>query len=310
MRGSARTSSFAAVVRVLHFSDVHVGVPLHLVPLRDLLGKRALGAANLVLRRHRLFVDAPRKLASLARFADDVGVDVAVCTGDYTALGTRQELRAARDAIAPLTKRPLGFVTVPGNHDLYVPDTVTEHRFEDAFGDLVQSDLPELAVRGPFPTVKLVGDALAIVGVTSARPNPELFRSSGAIGREQLEALRRVLRDPRVRARFVIVATHYAPLRADGTKDTKTHGLDDADALLALLKDELPRGMLVHGHIHHRYFQRVPGGSGWIFNSGSATHKGREGAWLYALEGQGGRAIPVDWDGARYALNEGGSVAL
>lgn len=298
------------MTRVLHFSDVHVGVPLGAVPLRDLAGKRLLGAANLVLHRDRLFADAPAKLAALARFADEAAVDLAVCTGDYTGLGTREELAAAREAVAPLTKRPLGFVTVPGNHDLYVPDAVREHRFEDAFGDLVTSDLPELAVRGPFPTVRFVGDALAVIGVTSARPNPQPWRSSGLVGDAQLDALRRALREPRVRARYVVVATHYAPLREDGARDTRLHGLDDADALLALLREELPRGLLVHGHVHHRYHQRVPGGTAWIFNSGSATHRGREGAWVYDLGVSAPRAVPVDWDGARYAMKEEGAVAL
>ena len=107
------------MIRVLHFSDVHVDVPFRDMPAREFLGKRLIGGANLLLRRKRLFRDARAKLAALARFADEQAVDLAICTGDYTALGTGPELAAARAAIEPLTRRPRGFVTVPGNHDLY-----------------------------------------------------------------------------------------------------------------------------------------------------------------------------------------------
>src|ERR1041385_5879231 len=62
-----RSFETIAAMRVLHFSDVHVGVPLSALPLRDMLGKRLLGAANLVLRRQRLFRDAREKLGALAR---------------------------------------------------------------------------------------------------------------------------------------------------------------------------------------------------------------------------------------------------
>jgi hypothetical protein len=51
------------VIRVLHFSDVHVSVPLRAMPLADLAGKRAIGAINLVLHRQSLFRDAEKKIS-------------------------------------------------------------------------------------------------------------------------------------------------------------------------------------------------------------------------------------------------------
>lgn len=297
------------MIRILHFSDVHVSVPVRHMPLLDLAGKRVLGALNLVLRRERLFRHARKKVAALTELAEREGIDLALCTGDYTALGTRVELDAARAAIEPLVKRPLGYVTVPGNHDLYVPDATRERRFEDAFGDLCTSDLPEVAVHGPFPTVRLLGDGLAIIAVTSARPNPEPWRSSGVIGTAQLDALARLLADSRVRDRFVVVATHYAPLRANGTHDSPFHGLDDADALLDILRP-LRRAMLVHGHIHRRYHLHVPQSAAWIFNAGSATHEGREGCWVYELGGDAPRALPTNWDGAAWRVDAGAAVSL
>ncbi|MCZ7686386.1 MAG: metallophosphoesterase [Sandaracinaceae bacterium] len=107
------------MIRALHISDVHVDVPFAQIPWRAWLGKRILGGGNLWLRRGKHFRRTREKLAALERFRAEQGAGLVLCTGDYTALGTHPELVAARDAIDPLT-RALGFVTVPGNHDVYV----------------------------------------------------------------------------------------------------------------------------------------------------------------------------------------------
>jgi 3',5'-cyclic AMP phosphodiesterase CpdA len=296
------------MIRVLHFSDVHVDVPLSQLPLRDLLvPKRMLGAANLELRRRRHFREAREKLAELARFADREGIDLAICTGDYTALGTEPEMIAARAAIDEVIKRPLGFVTVPGNHDIYVNDEA-HALFARVFGALLKSDLPEHAVDGAFPLVRFVGDDLAVVAVNSARPNPQLWRSSGRIPDAQLAALQRVLEDPRIGERFVLLVTHYAPRRADGTPDKKLHGLDNADELLALC-ERLPRGALLHGHIHRRYHVLGPAGQ-HLFGAGSATQEHREGIWVLEVDAGGATAIPGTWNGTSYVLDRRAAIVF
>jgi 3',5'-cyclic AMP phosphodiesterase CpdA len=300
--------NLSLMIRVLHFSDVHVDVPLSEMPLRDLLvPKRMLGAANLELRRRRHFREAREKLAELAHFADREGIDLAICTGDYTALGTEPEMIAARAAIDAMTKRPLGFVTVPGNHDIYVDDAAHE-RFARVFGELLTSDLPEHAVDGPFPLVRFVGEDLAVVAVNSARPNPQLWRSSGRIPDAQLAALGRVLDDTRVSSRFVLLITHYAPRRADGTPDKKLHGLDNADELLALC-ERVTRGAILHGHIHRRYHVLGPAGQK-LFGAGSATQEHREGIWIFELDSDGSTAIPGSWNGTSYVLDRSASVVF
>jgi 3',5'-cyclic AMP phosphodiesterase CpdA len=290
-------------VRILHFSDVHVDVPMHDMPFGEMLNKRLVGGANLLLRRKRLFRNAREKLAALARFAEEQRVDLAICTGDYTALGTTPELEAARAAIAPLTKRPRGYITVPGNHDLYMPDTLADRRFERVFGDLLgHSEWPEYA-RGDFPAVRLFDDRLAVVTVNSARPNPEILKSSGRIADEQLEALGRLLADPRLNGRAVLIATHYAPRRADGTHDHKNHGLENADALLAVCAG-VPRSAILHGHIHWR-FHVHPDPGPHLFGAGSATHEGREGFWLFDVEPDRVLARPGVYRGGAYRLDAG-----
>jgi len=295
------------VPRVLHVSDLHLGIPLAQLPRGDFAPKRLLGALNLALRRGPRFADAHANVASLVAFADAHDVDAVIVTGDYTALGTVPELEAARRLVAPLTTRPLGFATVPGNHDVYVDSGVRERRFERAFSAFLTSDLPDCAVDGPWPLVRWIGDAAAVVCVNSARPNPQLWRSSGHIPPTQLAALRRVLDDARLADRFVFVATHYAPRRADGSPDRRWHGLVNADALLAAIGPR-PRTALVHGHLHDRFHLAPTAVHPAIFGAGSATDAHHRTFWLYTLERQRLRATPGIWRDGRYDLERDGSV--
>lgn len=272
-----------------------------------MVNKRLVGAANLWLRRRRRFVRAREKIAALVAFAREQRVDVVVCTGDYTALGTEPELRAARAAVAPLTRPPFAFVTLPGNHDVYLHDGLRDRRFERVFGDGMLNDWPERAVDAGWPAVRLFGDALAVVSVNSTRPNPQPWRSSGRVPDVQLAALVRVLGDERLAARVVLVATHYAPRRQDGTPDRWRHGVENADALLHACATH-PRAALLHGHIHWRY--HLPGPPP-TFGAGSATHEGHEGLWLFEVDGRAARALPGSWDQRTggYVLDERASVA-
>ena len=219
-------------MRILHYSDVHVDVPASEVPLREWLGKRLVGGLNHALRRRPHFLDARRKLTALASFAKSEGVDLAIGTGDFTILGTHAELAAASTAVAPIAERPLGRVTIPGNHDLYLPDGVRDDRFTKYFGKWCTTDCPDLASSDGWPLVRLFGEHTAVISVASARPNPEPWRSAGRIPDAQLDALAKIVVDPRVTSRFAIVITHYAPRLWNGLPDARLHGLENADAFL------------------------------------------------------------------------------
>lgn len=295
------------MLRLLHFSDLHLGAPVRELPAADLAPKRLLGAANLLLRRQRRFRDAPEKIAALASFAERERIDAVLCTGDYTALGSVAELAAARQAIAPLITRRFGFATVPGNHDVYVESGALEQRFERAFAGLLVGDAPDLAVDGPWPLVRWLGDEAAIVCVNSARPNPQLWRASGRIPPVQLAALRRALSDVRLRDRFTVVATHHGPLRADGRADVFWHGLVNADALLAAVGPR-PHTVLVHGHLHHAFALAATERRPALFCAGSATDTHGGAVWVYELERTSLRAFPATWADGRYVLDRSGEA--
>jgi len=262
---------------------------------------------NLLAGRARRFAACRPKLEALARFAREQRIDLVVFTGDYTALGLDAELAAARAAVGPLMQAPAGFVNIPGNHDLYLHDTLRERSFERHFGDTLRTDLPEHGADGAWPLVRLVDPGVAVIALNSARPNPAPWRSSGRIPAAQLAALRALLADPRVAGRFTLVLNHYPPRLRDGSRDRPLHRLVNDDELLAACSG-LPRGALLCGHVHHRYAVRVPGVRPWIFCGGSATMSGREGLWIFDVLGHAARATPGRWDGTTYVLEPGGAI--
>jgi len=245
----------------------------------------------------------------LAAFAKEQGVDLVVCTGDYTALGTEPEIAYARRIIEPLLKMPLGFFTVPGNHDLYLRDTVEAGWWDEHFGKLMKNDLPQHVVDGVWPQVWFPADGLAIVGVNSARANPKPTHSSGRIRDQEIEALIRILDDARLRDRFTIIATHYAPRLASGRRDRPAHGLENADALLRASACAA-RGVILHGHIHWRYHVRVPETPVSMCCAGSTTHAGREGLWMLEVGNDRVTATPGSWDQSRYVLEPAEAIVL
>ena len=278
-------------MRILHVSDVHIDAGLERAPTSELLNKRLVGLGNLWLRRRRLYRDALAKVESLARAADGWSIDLVIATGDFTSLGTAAELEVAERAMRPLLDRPLGAVCLPGNHDVYVEDGAAA-RFEAAFSAELRDDLGGAA----FPRVRLFGDTLAVVSFESARPNPELWLSSGRVPDAQLEALRALGESGRLAGRRVLFATHYAPFLADGRPDHARHGLENADALLAALAP-FGAAMFLHGHVHRRYHVKVPQSSLSFFSAGSTTMSGHEGFWIYDADEAGVTATPGGFRG-------------
>ncbi len=297
------------MTRILHFSDIHLEDGFAGVPRAAFLNKRLLALANLRLVRGRRFARARAKMHALEAFAEAEKIDLALCTGDYTALGTEPEMKLARDAVEGFTKLPLGFVSVAGNHDIYVDAARREGAYDRHFGAFGTTEMPEHASPEGYPFVRFFGDDLAIVGVVSVRPNDAFHKSSGRVPETQLRALDAILCDPKLAKRFVIIATHYAPRLWDGRPDTALHGLENADALLAVAKG-VPWGAIVHGHVHHCYHVRVPGLDASLFCAGSATYEGREGAWVYDVTAKGVRATPVAFLGERYVLRSEERIEL
>lgn len=294
----------AIPVRVLHVSDVHISLGLGLVPLGDWPGKRLAGGVNFLRGRGRRFEDALMKLERLAEFSSSESVDLVICSGDFTAMGTEAEFAAAREAFQPILDSPAEFVCVAGNHDLYTRRVVREKRFERHFGDVLEIDFPEARVNGSWPTVRVFEDRVVVVCLNSARPNLLPWRSSGRIPEEEIEALGRILGGPAVDGRFTFIVTHYAPCLADGSPDTPLHGMENAEAFLRTVAGVEP-GAVLCGHVHQTYRVRLPAIGPEVFCAGSATMHELEGFWLFDVERNRVRARRGNWNGSRYEVEAG-----
>lgn len=289
-------------MRILHFSDPHLPVSLAQMPVSAWFSKRAIGALNLLRGRGRRFDQAEEKLSALADFREQNDIGLVICTGDYTSLGLQTELANARRVVEPLMQCHAGYITVPGNHDLYVPDVVRKRWFIQHFDDALKSDLPEYCVDGPWPQVRLIGDDLAVLAVNSAKPNL-FWRSDGRIPEKQLSALDNLLDDKRLADRFVIVITHYAVRMPNGGPDTRLHGLGNGNDFLTVCS-KIKHGALLCGHIHHRYQVAIDGLQTDLFCAGSATMEGRESFWMYELIDGHFHAYPGYWDGQAYRIKQ------
>jgi len=271
-------------LRILHFSDPHFNVDLSKVPLKKWFGKRAIGGLNLLRGRYKKFERAKEKIKALEKFKEQNCIGLTICTGDYVALGLEMEIKKAYKIIRPLTKPEDRFITLPGNHDIYLKDSLKKGSFFKYFGKFMRSDLPEFKVDKFFPFVRIF-EEFVIIGINSVRPNPLPWSSNGYIPKEQLKAFEKILNDSRLKDKFIFVITHYAPRAPGGKKDKKNHALLNAEEFLNSCK-LIEKGAILTGHIHKTFKVdlqkeglKVP-----LFCAGSVTMKGREGFWVFDLE--------------------------
>lgn len=275
-------------MRFLHCSDVHITLDYFKLPILKLGWRRWIAMAELTVGgRAKRYLKAPSTLARIAADVDAHKVDHLIVSGDLTAYALDGEFKLARESLGSYAADKQRCTVIPGNHDVYTPGAHVGKRFEKYFGHLLESDLPEYAAEGPFPVVRLVGDDAAVVGLLSARVPAVPGFSFGRIGRQQLDALRALVEDPRMKHRAVLIAVHHAPLTRVGKKDRLLHGLIDAEALFEVIPG--PRFAVLHGHIHHRYHHVASPRRPHLFGAGSSTEAGHEGYWV--IETRDGEVI-------------------
>src|SRR6185369_13740709 len=95
----------------------------------------------------------------------------------------------------------------------------------------------------------------AIIGLSSAVPRLP-FVAAGELGDMQLEALGRALEHPEVKKRTPVILVHHPPHAPVSTMKKVMESLHDGDRLMACLK-HLPRGLVLHGHLHKRMRGRI-----------------------------------------------------
>jgi 3',5'-cyclic AMP phosphodiesterase CpdA len=256
-------------MRIAHFSDLHVLSLEGVSPLR-FLNKRVTGYANLRLKRGH--IHHPRFVRAIAREIKKSGVDHVVITGDLTNLALETEFEAVHLLLhEELGLSPRDVSIVPGNHDLYTRGSLRSKRFVKYFGEFMTSDLPELGIQiplGRFPFVRLRGPA-AIIGLSTAVPRLPMF-ATGRFGQAQMDALARVLEHPEVRKRTPVILMHHPAHNPVRTMKRLMTGLNDAALLLETVR-HVPRGFLLHGHLHARIQRKVRTSTGTMHSVGATS---------------------------------------
>ncbi len=269
------------MVKLCHFSDIHLTARPLGWRTRDLFGKRVTGWLNITaLGRGQRFRYASSVAAALRRDLVSRGYDHLVFSGDATMLGFDSEMRAAAEALGVDDAALPPATAVPGNHDLYVGRAARRGVFEAVFGRWQQGQRVGEAY---YPFARQVGH-LWLIGVNSARANFWPWDATGKVGRAQLDRLceltGRLGPGPRV------VVSHYPIVMSNRRPEPLFHRLVDWKRV----RDVAARCGVVlwlHGHKHRWYV--VPSGPDLPFScvcAGSGTQTHRWGYHEYLIDGR------------------------
>jgi len=269
--------SSGGVFRLAHVTDPHFR-SFDGARVGDFLGKRAVGALNLVVNRRR-----KHKMELLEALGEDLGRQVPdhlALTGDLSNVSLEAEWRVALRWIEALGRPGADITVIPGNHDAYVKDVVASGIFETLFAANQTAGPDEgPGARGAahgdsresYPFVRFRGP-LAVVSLNSCVATGDLG-AWGEVGARQLARAEAILGSPAVRARRRVILIHHPPIRHKGGEE---RNLRDRQAFSELL-ERTGAELVLHGHDHRDEAGtlRGPGGSTIpVVGAGSASYAG------------------------------------
>jgi 3',5'-cyclic AMP phosphodiesterase CpdA len=254
--------------RLAHVTDPHFRGFREIRPF-DFAGKRAIGLANLVVNRSRKH--KMELLEDLRRDLRAVAPDHLALTGDLSNVSINGEWRMALAWLDLCGLAPDSVTVIPGNHDAYVAQVVTDRTFEKLFAAYQTSDVDRDPETAYYPFVQ-IRDRVAMIGVSSAVPTGDLG-AWGRIGDAQLQRLEAQLRAPELAGLTRVVLLHHPPVIH---KDGEHRNLRDRDAFAAVLA-RVGADLVLHGHDHQDERSDLPGPDGRvipIIGGGSASYAG------------------------------------
>ena len=252
------------MARFLQLSDLHV--------VED--GTRASG----VLDTRSLLTAAIDRLLTMRAALDPL--DAVLVSGDISDDGSAESYAFARVA---LDRLGLPLHVVPGNHDARAP-------MRDAF-----ADLDGFPPSGPIDWALEIAGTL-VVGLDTLVEG----QGGGRLRAESLTLLRTAL--DRTTSGSVVVMLHHPPIRT-GIRFMDAIGLENAEALEAVLAETTRDIMLIAGHVHGVHHGRI--GRHRVATAPSTCSAfaldRREGAAVGFLTGPTGCAVIDTADGGTWS---------
>ena len=272
-------------MRLIHLTDPHL-TSLHSTPWRSLRGKRISG--YLSWRNKRQYRHLPDVLKRVTEAVLAEQPDRILLTGDLMHIGLESEAAEAAAwlrSIAP----PERLLLVPGNHDIYAPDSAgwLAHYWQDY--------LPA----GGFPCRQDLGD-IRIVGLNSAVVTP-LFSARGALDSGQLSRLPAALD----RNRLNILLIHHPPL--PGLTGWRK-ALREADELAVRFREAAP-DLALYGHIHYNRSDDYKGVR--LFCTASASGQRMASYRVFDISGAPGQwKVSMQLKTLRHDVDNGGKFRV
>jgi 3',5'-cyclic AMP phosphodiesterase CpdA len=264
------------VVRLAHFSDLHLTTsPLGWRP-RDWLTKRVTGWVNArLLPRFFRFRYAEEAVRALVEDLGAADFNHVIFSGDASTLGVEAECRHSAE-ILPVSTMP--GLAVPGNHDYYTPEAQRSGGFERAFAGWQRGIRVDEAT---YPFAQRVGH-IWLIGLNSSRGNRLPWDASGYADRPQLERLLQLVKRLDDGPRLLV--THYPVLRECGQRESGHHALANLDEVVEAARS-IHISAWLHGHRHKAYCLAgclpFP-----VICAGSATDSGCWTYHQYEIEGR------------------------
>jgi len=253
------------MIRLAHFSDIHLTSPNLEWTLRDWFSKRLTSWGN-----HRFLGRASRFSNAeeiVARLTDDFvqrEVDHLIFSGDATALGFESEIRHAAEALR-IGDLPIPGLAIPGNHDYCTASAANSGHFERYFAPW---QIGRRIDEHRYPFAQPVGP-IWLIGVNAATGNVWPWDAGGSVDADQLDRLKRLLAEIEPGLRILVL--HFPLALSNGQREPFYHGLRGLDELL----DVANAGgvnLWLHGHRHTPYYLAQPHGATFpTICTGSAT---------------------------------------
>lgn len=218
----------------IHITDLHFW-EIVLNPLR-LLGKRAIGNVNVILKRRHDFI--MERAENYAQYVNELDVEQVIITGDFASTATRSEFQRGVEFIRLLEASGKKVSVIPGNHDVYTFTTVRRKVFDSYYSEW----LPSV----PLPCTQTLPNGTPYVYVPTVCANK--LSSKGRISRAEIAS---TVRQMEALPGPGLVIGHYPILNKTASYTVnKNRQLRNAEDLREALGETEKEMLYVCGHVH------------------------------------------------------------